>query len=305
MQYAYILGGQVRISVEANEIKNECFVIMPFQAKFDVIYEDVIAPAIREAGLNVLRGDEVYGTQRVMEDVWKGIREARIVLAELTGRNANVLYELGLAHAIGKEVIIIVNAARDVPFDLRDIRCIVYETSHPRWGEKLGQRITVTIKNVLAGGQAKPLLSGIAANLEYPVAPEVPVISEEPVAGVDVSGEWESLEVWPAYAPNPRHTRVQLEQNGVELSGTARTVGPNPEEPEWVVEQNLFGHVIDRQLRLVSISFEISKSPGDQADWDPDSWRGTVETPNLISGDISSGNPESLASPGKFTMRRI
>ena len=294
----------MQVIIESDQIKNECFVIMPFQPKFDVIYEGVIAPAIQKAGLDALRGDGIYGAQRVMDDVWKGIREARIILAELTGRNANVLYELGLAHAIGKEVIIIVNAMKDVPFDLRDVRCIVYETSHPRWGDQLSQKIVKTIKGVLEGEEAEPLLRGIQANVEYPVPPEAPAIREKPTAGVDVSGEWDSLEVWPQSDPNPRHTKVRLTQRGVELSGTAKTVGPNPEEPEWIIEQTLFGHVIERQLRLVSTSFEILKSPDEETEWLSDSWRGTVETPNLISGELTTEGPGGPSSPGNFTMKR-
>ncbi len=292
----------MKIVIESGPIKNTCFVIMPFQSKSDVVYEDVIVPAIQEAGLNALRGDEVFGAQRVMNDVWEEIREARIVLAELTGRNANVLYELGLAHAIGKLVIIIVNSMKDVPFDVRDVRCIVYETSHPRWGEMLSQKIVKTIKSVLADDQAEPLLPGIQANVEYPSPPEGPAVREAPVAGVDVSGEWESSETWPASSLNTRRTRMHLEQRGAELSGTARTVGPNPKRPKWIVEANLFGHVIERQLRLVTTSFELLKFPPEIPGWNPDSWRGVVENPDLISGEVDAGDPSSF---GNFTMKRV
>jgi hypothetical protein len=51
------------------------------------------------------------------------------LIAELTGKNANVFYELGLAHAMQKNVILITQRLEDVPFDLRHYRCLVYENS--------------------------------------------------------------------------------------------------------------------------------------------------------------------------------
>ena len=92
---------------------------MPLSLKSDLIYEEVFKPAIEAAGLSCVRADEIYGSKRIMQDVWDSIRAARVVLAELSGRNPNVLYELGLSHAIGKPVIIITSSMDDVPFDLR------------------------------------------------------------------------------------------------------------------------------------------------------------------------------------------
>jgi hypothetical protein len=61
-----------------------------------------------------------------MQDVWLYINQAGIIIGDLTTRNPNVFYEVGLAHAIGKKVILITQNMDDVPFDLRALRCIVY-----------------------------------------------------------------------------------------------------------------------------------------------------------------------------------
>jgi hypothetical protein len=60
-----------------------------------------------------------------MEDVWTGILSAKVIIADITGRNPNVFYELGVA--IGKDVIIITQNLDDIPFDINRYRCIQYE----------------------------------------------------------------------------------------------------------------------------------------------------------------------------------
>ena len=80
-----------------------------------------------------------------MNDIWDAINEAYIIVADVTGRNPNVMYEIGMAHTVGKKVIILTQTMDDVPFDLRHIRCIVYEDS-PVGLAELRRVITVTIQ---------------------------------------------------------------------------------------------------------------------------------------------------------------
>jgi hypothetical protein len=68
-------------------------------------------------------------------------------LAELTDKNANVFYELGLAHAAGKPVVFTAGRVEDVPFNLRHLRVIVYETREPLWADKLQRLITDYLRN--------------------------------------------------------------------------------------------------------------------------------------------------------------
>ncbi len=111
--------------------KTLCFVLMPFDVKFDSMYENIIKKIIEddEFELNCRRADEIFGTRPIIEDIWEYIKKSRILVAELTGRNPNVFYELGLAHAMNKNVILITQNLDDVPFDLKHYRCIVYEDS--------------------------------------------------------------------------------------------------------------------------------------------------------------------------------
>jgi len=115
------------VVVQLEEVSNTCFVAMPFQALYEAEYERVIKPAIEEVGLACIRGDEIYTRQSIVQDIWQAIRNARLIVAELSGRNANVMYEIGLAHAIGKPIVLLTRNEEDVPFDLRALRYIYYD----------------------------------------------------------------------------------------------------------------------------------------------------------------------------------
>ena len=103
---------------------------MPFKADLDELYARTIKPAVGRPGtLRCLRTDEIYGPRPIMTDIWKSIRQSKLVVADLTGRNPNVFYELGLAHAIQKPVILLSQNISDVPFDLRHLPVIIYSNT--------------------------------------------------------------------------------------------------------------------------------------------------------------------------------
>lgn len=126
---------------------DSCFVMMPFGHWQDVYHKDIFSVAIKEAGMEPVRADELFSTGTVIEQVWEQINKAKILLADLTGKNANVFYELGLAHAARKPVVFTSGNLEDVPFDLRHLRVIVYDINDPFWGEKLKASLTAYLKN--------------------------------------------------------------------------------------------------------------------------------------------------------------
>src|SRR5215210_6773671 len=138
-----------RIIVELEKVTNTCFVVMPFHALFGSQYERVIRPAIEDTGLECVRGDEIYTEQAIVQDIWRSIRQARVIVAELSGRNPNVMYEIGLAHAIGKPIVLVTRNQEDVPFDLRALRYIYYDPNNPFWGEDLRAELTKVVCKVL------------------------------------------------------------------------------------------------------------------------------------------------------------
>lgn len=127
-----------------------CFALMPFKVPFNDYYEEIIKPAAKDAGLNALRSDEIYGTKPVIRDIWEQIWKARAVIADVTTKNPNVNYELGMCHTLGVPTVIITQRMEDVPFDYQHRRCIVYDTTKPHWDDKLRHVLTETLKTVLA-----------------------------------------------------------------------------------------------------------------------------------------------------------
>jgi hypothetical protein len=100
--------------------------------------------------MEALRADELFSTGTVIEQIWEQIQKAKILLADLTGKNANVFYELGLAHAAHKPVVFTSGNLEDVPFDLRHLRVVIYDVRDPFWGEKLKKSLTAFLKNAKA-----------------------------------------------------------------------------------------------------------------------------------------------------------
>jgi hypothetical protein len=133
----------------AGTSKELVFVLSPFGDPFDSYYDQITRPSIEQAGFRALRADQIFGTNHVVTDIWQSIQEAKIVVAEMTGKNANVLYEVGLCHAIGKPVVMITQTMDDVPFDLRSIRCITYSTTEPGWNIELKSKLCQTLAAVV------------------------------------------------------------------------------------------------------------------------------------------------------------
>jgi hypothetical protein len=126
-----------------------CFVLMPFRDDMlQQVYEVHIKPTVERVGLQCKRVDDMLGPAAIMVDIWKGINSARVVLAELTGQNPNVFYELGLCHAIGKDAILMAQDIKDVPFDVRHRRTIIY-TPTPRGCKQLEEVLGKTLEALL------------------------------------------------------------------------------------------------------------------------------------------------------------
>jgi formylglycine-generating enzyme required for sulfatase activity len=117
------------------------FVIMPFAAPFNEYYEGVIKPAVLDAGFHAVRSDELFSPQAFIQMIWEQVLGADLVVAEMTGANANVLYELGLCHAVNKKVVMVTQRIEDVPSDLRHINLIAYDTSALNWEATLRNAI--------------------------------------------------------------------------------------------------------------------------------------------------------------------
>jgi len=102
--------------------------MMPFDAGFNKVYT-AIQQAAENVGLECRRADDIWEHHAIIQDVVTLIDRSRVVICDCSGRNPNVFYEVGIAHTLGREVILIAQNRDDIPFDLRHIRYIHYHNN--------------------------------------------------------------------------------------------------------------------------------------------------------------------------------
>lgn len=147
--------------------KGSCFVLMPFDTAFDRVYRR-IAETLEAPGLElaVRRADDFHRAN-ILRTILRSIAEAQFIVADLTGRNANVFYETGIAHSAKEadQVILLTQSMKDVPFDLQHLRCIPYGTD-PVGMKKLKADLTATFKALLSGSHRLKLKEGERVRLD-------------------------------------------------------------------------------------------------------------------------------------------
>jgi len=114
-------------SLEAAYAQDENLVsiMMPFNAEFNPIYA-ILQEVTSSLGFSCLRADDIWEHHTIIQDIVNIIARAKVVICDCSGKNPNVFYEAGIAHAIGEEVILITQPEYDIPFDLRHLRYICY-----------------------------------------------------------------------------------------------------------------------------------------------------------------------------------
>ena len=116
--------------VDTNE--KICFVIAPIgepgsdiRKRSDQILEHIIRPAVESCGYKAVRADEIPKPGMITNQIIRHVVEDPLVIADLTGQNANVFYELAIRHFVRKPLIQIINKVEDIPFDVGSMRTIV------------------------------------------------------------------------------------------------------------------------------------------------------------------------------------
>lgn len=110
-----------------NQKSPDVFVIMPFKKELKPVYEDHIKAVARQIKCSVGTAKDILPHAKILDAIWSGINAAQIVIADCTGGNTNVMYEIGLAHALGKDTILISQSVGDVPSDISNVKVIVYD----------------------------------------------------------------------------------------------------------------------------------------------------------------------------------
>jgi hypothetical protein len=116
-----------KLEVRNSQQSPYVFVIIPFREEFFATYERAIRPGLEQLGCTVELSKDVNTVDSIVEVIFTQINKADFLIADTTGRNANVFYELGYAHALGKKVVLITQNTADIPFDVAGLRHIYYD----------------------------------------------------------------------------------------------------------------------------------------------------------------------------------
>lgn len=245
-----------KIEINLGTLTNSCFVIMPFGPTYNTEYERITRPAVEAAGLACIRADEIYSRPQIMADIWKSIRSARIVIAGLTGRNTNVFYEVGLAHTLGKPVIIITRNEEDVPFDLKALRYVYYNTEDPFWGENLKKALTDMLQNLLNEQEYGTVFEDITVvgKTEYEEKESLPAEKEKEKPSHDLTGVWQGTMEIESASPEIYICNLHLAQKGDNLSGTM-IVSFTKDNKLTVVHEIMAGEVKEDTVSLYGVSY--------------------------------------------------
>ncbi|MCA3509082.1 MAG: hypothetical protein IOC80_11055 [Rhodobacter sp.] len=112
-----------------SEYKPFAFVLMPFSDDFLDTYQLVIKKLCVEKGIIAERVDEQYYSENILERIYRQIENCDFIIADMSGKNANVFYEVGYAHAKDKLCILCAKTTDSIPFDLKHHNHVIYGDS--------------------------------------------------------------------------------------------------------------------------------------------------------------------------------
>lgn len=139
--------------------KKTCFVISPIGDKdSDVrklandLFDLIIEPALEKFDFEIIRADKITSTSSITADIISHVQNADLCIVDLTGRNANVMYECGRRHETGKPFIMVAQEGEKLPFDINTIRTFFYNTKDGRAIREISKIIQDVVKNLIADG---------------------------------------------------------------------------------------------------------------------------------------------------------
>jgi nucleoside 2-deoxyribosyltransferase len=139
------------LSDEEEIDRKRVFVIMPFTENWsNDVYKEIKTTG-EKLSLNIFRADEIFSTNDIMDEIWQSIEKADLIIADITEHNANVFYELGIAHALEKKVMLIRNkkGGERIPFDISKWRYIEYELT-PKKTEEFKENLSKAYKEFVS-----------------------------------------------------------------------------------------------------------------------------------------------------------
>ena len=132
--------------------KLQVFMVMPFSNEIaDNNYSHSVKPLCENLNLEIRRADEIFGTSPIYEDIVKEIQEASVIIVDITDKNPNVFYELGMTHTLkqSRTVMITQDKFDELPFDIAHFRIISYQNSI-KGKVEFEKKLSATLLNLLS-----------------------------------------------------------------------------------------------------------------------------------------------------------
>jgi len=240
----------------ASSHRKNCFVLMPFDPQYREVYAEVYKPVCAENDLDCWRVDEIARPGSITRDIVEGIIDAEVVIADLTGQNPNVFYELGIAHSVGNKTIMTAQAIADVPFDIRSYRVLIYQ-QNIMGSRKLADDLDKAIKELLAAldRTSNPVQEAVSSRSTMGLKRKTPLVKY-----VDLTGLPKQMRDWLS-----AHKIVYAEDvAGVDLHALAETPGIGRDSlgrfMRQVIEHDLYPDA--QVLNDVMLKYRISSKPG-------------------------------------------
>lgn len=134
------------------------------QEQWDEIFENMITPAVESSPYHYKCFKACLAMGNVVKDILENLNISDVVIADLTDRNPNVFYELGVRHALGNATILITQNIEDVPFDLRHYALVEYDWTTRNGRDEFKKTINDTLDYIEKNPEGSKLMSPV---LEY------------------------------------------------------------------------------------------------------------------------------------------
>ena len=146
------------LAVLERNLRPRCFVAMPYSDHPLPQAWSMFSQVLEDRGFQAIRVDKERFVGRISDAIWSGIRTSSLVIADITGSNPNVFYELGIAHALAKPVVMTAYSGdgriADPPFDVADHRVVSYRSAGELAG-RIDDEI-VAVRRRLGSGPSTP-----------------------------------------------------------------------------------------------------------------------------------------------------
>jgi hypothetical protein len=186
---------------------NNCFVIMPFKAELGFLFRAIKAHVENKfPGVSVMRGDDNILTSPLLDKIVDYIRQSDVIIADCSARNPNVFYELGMAHALAKPVVLITSdEVEQAPTDIRAFEFVSYSKLDP---QQFLARLEGALQGVLGNPFAQAYPEASALFEEFRAAKEPALIAASKEQFVSAGS---ALRAAGHNLPPPEQVRVRAE----------------------------------------------------------------------------------------------